>query len=168
MVQVTNPDALVVSLDVNLRTLARHRPYYEKLGVADRMVCVVADARNMPFRDDSFDSVTSWGGLVEIENPDVGLRETYRVLRSGGWFGISGDQYREGSPSMEIAERIGMRSLATTSRLESVLASNEYRELTYDVVYEGYDIDLDTPDDMRCPLPARGDWFQIVVGAGRK
>ena len=37
----------------------------------------------------------------------------------------------------------------------------------YAVTYEGVDTDT-LPDEERCPLPARGDWFAHCVVAARK
>jgi ubiquinone/menaquinone biosynthesis C-methylase UbiE len=48
------------------------------------MLFVVADARNMPFKDNVFQSVTAWGGTTEIENAEAGLTETFRVLERNG------------------------------------------------------------------------------------
>lgn len=43
-----------------------------------------ADAMNLPFKDNSFDAVTTSFGLRNIEDFDRALREFYRVLRPGG------------------------------------------------------------------------------------
>lgn len=163
-----HPEALVVALDVNFRTMAKIKPYYEKYGLSDRMLFVAADARKMPFKDGVFQSVTALGGTTEIENTEAGFSETYRVLESGGWFGLSGDQYKEGSPSMEVAARFGLAGPLTKDRLEATMNSIGFCNLAYEVLYQGYDADDDLPDEERCPLPARGDWYQQIVAAGQK
>lgn len=43
-----------------------------------------ADAMNLPFKDNSFDAVTTSFGLRNIQDFDRALREFYRVLRPGG------------------------------------------------------------------------------------
>ena len=47
-----------------------------------------ADALELPFRDSSFDLVTSAFGFRNLSNYDAGLREMARVLRPGGECGI--------------------------------------------------------------------------------
>ncbi len=132
------------------------------------MLFVVADARNMPFKDNVFQSVTAWGGTVEIENADAGFEETFRVLENNGWFGASGEQYKENSPSMRIAEQIGVSSLVTKNKLEAAMKRIGFRNPQHEVLFEGYDIDDNLSDEERCPLPARGDWYQYIVASGQK
>lgn len=164
----TDPDALVVALDVDFRTMARIEPYYDEKGLSGKMLFVVADARRMPFKDGVFQSVTAWGGTAEIGNAEAGVKETYRVLESGGWFGITGDHYKENSPSMAVAERYGLDSVVTRARLEAAMDAIGFRNREYQVVWEGYDPWDNLPDEDRCPLPARGDWSQHIVASGQK
>ena len=49
---------------------------------------IEADALQLPFPDQSFDLVTSAFGFRNLADYDAGLRETFRVLRSGGECGI--------------------------------------------------------------------------------
>jgi hypothetical protein len=43
-----------------------------------------------------------------------------------------------------------------------------FSNIEYEILFEGYDTDLNTPDEDRCPLPARGDWYQQIVASGQK
>lgn len=43
-----------------------------------------ADAENLPFPDDTFDFVYSWGVIHHTERPEVAAREIVRVTRQGG------------------------------------------------------------------------------------
>jgi len=49
---------------------------------------VEADALSLPFPDRHFDLVTSAFGFRNLANYDAGLMEIFRILRSGGEFGI--------------------------------------------------------------------------------
>ena len=52
--------------------------------VNERVVFMQANALEMPFADGTFDAVTSSYGVRNFSDLDQGLREMYRVLRSGG------------------------------------------------------------------------------------
>ena len=43
-----------------------------------------ADAEALPFDPDSFDAVVNGFGMCHLPNPDVALREAFRVLKRGG------------------------------------------------------------------------------------
>lgn len=49
----------------------------------------IGDAEALVFPDNSFDIVTMNFGLLHLENPDVALKEAFRVLKSGGVFALT-------------------------------------------------------------------------------
>lgn len=49
----------------------------------------VADAENLPFEDDSFDTVLSTFGVMFVPNPDRAAEEMIRVTRPGGRIGLA-------------------------------------------------------------------------------
>lgn len=162
-------EALVVAMDADFRTLASIQHYYDGKGLPADVLFVAANALKMPFRDGVFQSVIAADGSIETENADGCLAEIHRVLEDGGWVSIAGDVYTEGSASMAAAEYWGLDSLATTDKLRSSMTRIGFTNITHEVLYEGLDRDDGSIDDEeRCPLPARGDWFQHIAAAGQR
>ena len=50
---------------------------------------LIGNCMNMPFEDESFDTIISNGSLHEWENPILVFNEIYRVLRTGGRYCIT-------------------------------------------------------------------------------
>jgi ubiquinone/menaquinone biosynthesis C-methylase UbiE len=67
----------------------------DEYGIPASYVC--SNCMNMPFEDESFDSVISNGSMHEWENPIRTFDEIYRVLRTGGHYCIT-DLCRNVSP----------------------------------------------------------------------
>ncbi|MCA9688545.1 MAG: class I SAM-dependent methyltransferase [Myxococcales bacterium] len=74
--------ARIVAIDISERMLLRARRKAERLGVGSTLM--LGDAQELPFADDSFDSVISSFVFCSIPDPLLGLREARRVLRPGG------------------------------------------------------------------------------------
>lgn len=66
---------------------------------------VQADAANMPFADESFDTVAIAGSLHHMADPDRVLMEMRRVLSPGGAF-IVGEQFRDKLTRPETTHRL--------------------------------------------------------------
>ena len=58
----------------------------------------VADAYSLAYQADSFDVVLLFNVLQVIKNPDLMLREIYRVLKPGGFLVTASDCYAESLP----------------------------------------------------------------------
>lgn len=51
---------------------------------AESQEAVMADAAALPFEDGTFDLVTAFMSLMDMDDPDAAIRETSRVLEPGG------------------------------------------------------------------------------------
>ncbi len=72
----------IVAIDISERMLTRARWKAERLGVESTLM--LADAQDLPFADNSFDTVISSFVFCSVPDPLLGLREARRVLRPGG------------------------------------------------------------------------------------
>lgn len=67
-----------VGLDLSTKQLVKSKNKYSNCSF------IVGDARKLPFRDSSFDMVVAINMLHHVKNPQVVLKECFRVLKSGG------------------------------------------------------------------------------------
>jgi ubiquinone/menaquinone biosynthesis C-methylase UbiE len=77
--------AVAVGIDITAEAVGLTRKNLEIRGVRRSAYSLsVADAENLPFMDDSFDIVYSWGVLHHTPNTEVAFAEVFRVLAPGG------------------------------------------------------------------------------------
>lgn len=74
----------IVALDIHLNTNSKLEARIKESGIEVELH--MADGRNMPFKNDSFDSVVSTWTLCSISNLDSALSEIHRVLKPSGRF----------------------------------------------------------------------------------
>ena len=76
------PGSTVVGVDISEGMIAVGLEKMAKLGVNATME--VADCEALPYDDNSFDRISVGFGVRNFEHLELGLREMYRVLTSGG------------------------------------------------------------------------------------
>jgi demethylmenaquinone methyltransferase/2-methoxy-6-polyprenyl-1,4-benzoquinol methylase len=76
----------VTVLDINGEMLRVGQQRAEKLGLADRLDFVEANAEELPLPDRSFDAYTIAFGIRNVPRIDRALAEAHRVLKRGGRF----------------------------------------------------------------------------------
>jgi SAM-dependent methyltransferase len=74
--------AVLTGIDLTERAVAHTRARMETLGFKSRIE--VADAEDLPFADETFDLVYSWGVLHHSPDAARCVHEAYRVLKPGG------------------------------------------------------------------------------------
>lgn len=77
------PDSVeLTGIDVSANMLARARSAAERMDM--RVTLEQADVQDLPFDDDSFDTVTATCVFCSVADPVAGLREVARVIRPDG------------------------------------------------------------------------------------
>ncbi|HNP83510.1 MAG TPA: class I SAM-dependent methyltransferase [Nitrospira sp.] len=74
--------ARLTGIDLTDRAVEHTRMRFKLFGLRSHLQ--VADAESLPFADESFDSVYSWGVLHHTPNTAQAIDEVWRVLRRGG------------------------------------------------------------------------------------
>ena len=77
----SNPRSLT-GVDLTRRAIEHTKNRFSLLGFSSNLT--EADAENLPFDDNSFDLIYSWGVLHHSPNTPKAIKEVFRVLRPGG------------------------------------------------------------------------------------
>ena len=78
------PDVQVIGLDISATMIEAGKRVVSKKGLVPRVSFEVADARAMPFPDNCFDGVISYGSLHHWLGPELVFNEINRVRRPEG------------------------------------------------------------------------------------
>ena len=99
-------------VDVGIDIAAKDLAMAKRCGKYKKLV--LADARDLPFKDGSFSSIFSISTLEHIANPKKVIKETYRVLRKNGVFvaTIETDTVDRQTFYRSIFEKIGLKSVS--------------------------------------------------------
>ena len=85
-IRMINPRLLVIAIDISEVALKRAKELY---GDDEQLLFIVADAGNIPLRDNIADVVMSFETYEHLENPVKMLKEAHRILREGGTLLVS-------------------------------------------------------------------------------
>ena len=116
---IRNTTRPIVATDFSLRVLRRNREWLTHHNLHERASLLAFDARRTPFRDHVIDTMTTFVGLPNIEQPGRLLEELRRVV-SGRFLAIS--QFYPETDTVNVAA-LGEYGIAESMLLESALAS---------------------------------------------
>ncbi len=89
----------------------------------------------MPFKNGTFDSITSWHGLDEPKM-ERAVREAKRVLKKDRYFAASGIHYQKGSKSFLRAQKHEIGFL-TKEMVTQTLRAARFRKINHKIFYKG-------------------------------
>ena len=78
--------AKLSGVDLTPRAVEHTKRRFELFGLSSSLQ--VADAENLPFEDESFDAIYSWGVLHHSPDTSKAIQELRRVLKPGGHFKV--------------------------------------------------------------------------------
>jgi SAM-dependent methyltransferase len=78
--EAVGPEGSVIAVDLTPEMLAAARPK----SIAAKAALILADARSLPFADESADAIFAAGLVHHLPDSGAGLRELARVTRPGG------------------------------------------------------------------------------------
>jgi methyltransferase len=78
------PDAHVSGIDHSPVSVSIATGWNEKAISQDRCEVILSGVNNLPFRDESFDAISSFESIYFWSNMEKALAEAYRVLKPGG------------------------------------------------------------------------------------
>jgi demethylmenaquinone methyltransferase/2-methoxy-6-polyprenyl-1,4-benzoquinol methylase len=77
-------DGQIIGIDLSSKMLAIAEERLRKHRLLDRVKLIQGDASLLPFANDSFDHAIVGYGLRNVFDPELVLREMYRVIKPGG------------------------------------------------------------------------------------
>jgi ubiquinone/menaquinone biosynthesis C-methylase UbiE len=91
IIATKNPDANFISVDLSEDSIREAKKMIRSSGIHN-VKLMQADIYNLPFQDETFDSVIICFVLEHLRNPVQALKETKRVLKKGGtMIAVEGD-----------------------------------------------------------------------------
>jgi len=113
----------VKGLDYSEVSVAKSREVNSAAIAEGRCEIIQGDVRDMPFGDDSFDTVTAFETVYFW--PDIGetFKQVFRVVRPGGLFAVTNESDGEDKQSMKYQRMIDGMNLYTPERLSELMGS---------------------------------------------
>jgi ubiquinone/menaquinone biosynthesis C-methylase UbiE/uncharacterized protein YbaR (Trm112 family) len=154
---------LIVGTDVDEKPLRGAMNKAKRAGIYDKLSLIVADAKHLSFKNQAFSTISSFFGFDNVPETALALKESFRVLKPHGKVIFASIWYREGSKSMEVAERYKVAQIASENRLKHALEKAGFVLDWIEEVYSG--VWPYNPMDL---LPIQGEEYSHVIVQARK
>ena len=92
----------VIGVDISERMIERSRERAEREGVSDMVKFRVADAQDLPFKDDLFDAVITESVTAFPKDKQRAVKEYARVTKPGGYVGLNEATWLKVPPPPEL------------------------------------------------------------------
>ncbi len=150
----------VIALEIDYASAVGLKILLQRLGKYSKVSIICADARCMPFADQSIDSVSSWHGLDE-PNIHAGVKESQRVLKRSGRLVLSGLVYEKNSTSLKLAQKYKIE-FAASNIIVGYLRRLKFRNINYQTFFSSPEL------SRKNFLPRFGDIYTSYAVSGKK
>jgi ubiquinone/menaquinone biosynthesis C-methylase UbiE len=134
---------------------------------AANLLFAVEDGQALSFADGSFDAVLCSLGLMFFPQPDIGLREFYRVLRPGGRVALSVSSVPERSFNLRISVIMGKHVPELAPVASRIFALGDEAHLSMLLRKAGFEDVVITRESHVFTLPSFDEYFSpYEQGAG--
>jgi len=150
----------IVALDFGYSTCQELQYFLKETKKYSNVSIICADARRIPFKNEIFDSVSTWHGLDEPKMERAN-KEVKRILKQEGVFVASGTHYQKGSKSFVRAQKNCIRFL-TKEMIIRDLRKIGFSKIEHKVFFRGI---WNEKGDY---LPILNDWYTTYAVKGKK
>lgn len=174
---------LKVGLDLSHQSLRLAKQPLEAYGLQEPLVC--GDGENLPFENNKFDLVYSWGVIHHSADPPAVVKEIYRVLKPGGrviamiynlrslfvlqvWLYYGLLRGKPFTPPHQLVHNVESPMTKAYSTEEASLLFRMFDSLKVEPILTPYDLRLGRriflPKWLRLIVPSKLGWFITVEG----
>lgn len=123
----------VMGIDILEKMIDRLKERAKREKVEDKVEFVVADAQNLPFRNDVFDIVIGEFITGLLDDKEKGVNEYLRVAKAKGYIGLNEATWIK-TPPAELAEYIsrtyGVKDILTPGKWKKLLLNAGLKDIT--------------------------------------
>ncbi len=124
------PDAHVSGIDHSPVSVSIASGWNEKAISQDRCEVILSGVNKLPFRNDSFDAISSFESIYFWKNMDKALAEAYRVLKPGGVLLLAVTHDKE-SKCCSLTKKIHGARLYDEAELKAYLENAGFLKFRY-------------------------------------
>jgi len=150
----------IIALDFGYSNCVGLKIFLKKLNKYSNITIVCADARDMPFTDNSIDSISSWHGLDE-PRIEKAINESKRVLKKNKKVAFSGVFYEKNSKSLELSRKFRI-NFAEEDKAYYYFKKFNFKDIKYQKFPKVKE------KSRRNFIPRYGDYWTVYTISGKK